>query len=155
MFQFRIDCDPLPWSAAQKGKHGFYDKKSKHKEFVRWQLKGQYRDMPLLGTVSLEFIFFIRIPKNASKALRKEMLNRRVLPTSPDTTNMQKLYEDCLQGIIIDNDRYANKITSVRYYSENPGVTIVVRPWNEEMEKEHEINRSLSEERNKLNWIKV
>lgn len=155
MFQFQIDCIPKPWSAALKGKHGFYDKKAEHKEQVRWQLKGQYRDAPILGTVAIEFIFFIPVPKSTSKALRKDMLNRRVLPTSPDTTNMQKLYEDCLQGIVIDNDRYANKLTSVRYYSEKPGVTIVVRTWQEETDKDHEINRALNQERNKENWIKV
>ena len=100
MIQLQIDCVPLPWSASKKGKYGFYDEKSKHKEFVRWQLKGQYRDTPISGSVSLEFIFFLPIPKSSSKAMRKQMLDRRVLPTTPDTTNMQKLYEDCLQDIV-------------------------------------------------------
>lgn len=132
MIQIQIDCIPEPWSAPLKGKHGFYDKKAPHKEFVRWQIKGQYRDEPLLGHVGLEFIFFIPIPKNTSKAMRRQMLDRRVFPTSPDTTNMQKLYEDCLQGIVIDNDRYSSEITSRRYYSEKPGVTIKVRKLKEE-----------------------
>jgi Holliday junction resolvase RusA-like endonuclease len=136
MIQIQIDCDPTPWSAPSKGKNCFYDKKSKEKEFTRWQIKGQYRDNPIPGWVSLDFIFHIPIPKSTSKALRKQMLERRVLPTSPDTTNMQKLYEDCLQGIVIDNDRYSNKISSVRYYSEKPGVTITIRSWQEEMEKD-------------------
>jgi Holliday junction resolvase RusA-like endonuclease len=136
MIQIQIDCDPTPWSAPSKGKNCFYDKKSKEKEFTRWQIKGQYRDNPIPGWVSLDFIFHIPIPKSASKALRKQRLERRVLPTSPDTTNMQKLYEDCLQGIVIDNDRYSNKISSVRYYSEKPGVTITIRSWQEEMEKD-------------------
>ena len=63
MIQLQIDCEPEPWVAATKGKNGFYDKKSKHKEFVRWQLKGQYRDEPIQGHVSVEFFFFIPIPK--------------------------------------------------------------------------------------------
>jgi Holliday junction resolvase RusA-like endonuclease len=132
MIHLHVDCVPTSWSAAQKGSNGFYDKKAKEKEFVKWQLKGQYRDSPLEGHVSLDFIFFIPIPKSASKAMRKQMLDRRVLPTSPDTTNMQKLYEDCLQGIVIDNDRYASKVSSTRYYSDKPGVWIVVRRWEEE-----------------------
>ncbi len=141
MIHLRLDCVPEPWSASQKGKHGFFDKKSKHKDFIRWQLKSQYRDSPLLGSVSLEFIFFIPIPKSTSKAMRKQMLERRVLPTSPDTTNMQKLYEDCLQGIVIDNDRYVNKNTSQRFYSEKPGVSVIVRTWEEEMNKNYELQR--------------
>ena len=65
------------------------------------------------------------------------MLDRRVLPTTPDTTNMQKLYEDCLQDIVIENDSRCNKITSVRYYAEKPGVIIILRTWEEEMNKYH------------------
>ena len=147
MIHLRVDCVPTPWSASQKGANGFYDKKSKAKEFVRWQLKGQYRDTPLSGHVALDFIFFIPIPKNTSKAMRKQMLDRRVLPTSPDTTNMQKLYEDCLQGIVITDDRYTSKISSTRYYSENPGVWISIRKWQEEQNREHEIPSNT--------WLKV
>ncbi len=132
MIQLQVDCDPEPWSAPRGGKHGFYDKKSKHKDFVRWQLKGQYRETPIQGHVGLEFVFFIPIPKSASKAMKRQMLDRRVLPTSPDITNMQKLYEDCLQGIIIDNDRYSSEITSKRYYSEKPGIFIKIRKLKEE-----------------------
>lgn len=142
MIQLQIECIPEPWSAAIKGRHGFYDKKALHKDQVRWQIKGQYRDLPIQGSVSLEFVFFLPIPKNTSKAMRKQMLERRVLPTSPDTTNMQKLYEDCLQGIVIENDRYVNKSTSQRYYSERPGVLMLIRTWEEEMNKQNEIQRT-------------
>lgn len=135
MIQIQIDCEPEPWSASLKGKHGFYDKKSKHKDFVRWQIKGQYREEPIHGHISLEFIFFIPIPKSASKAMRRQMIDRRVFPTSPDVTNMQKLYEDCLQGIVIDNDRYSSEIHSKRFYSEKPGVTIKIKKLKEEEER--------------------
>jgi Holliday junction resolvase RusA-like endonuclease len=146
MIQLHLDCVPTSWSAPVKGKTHFYDKKAKEKEFARWQIRGQYRDIPLQGFFSLEFVFFIPIPKETSKARRVQMLRRQILPTTPDTTNMQKFYEDCLQGIVIENDRYANKICSVRYYSEKPGVTITVRPWDEEQTKVHQPNQ---------NWIKV
>jgi Holliday junction resolvase RusA-like endonuclease len=138
MIQLQIDCDPVSWSAAIKGRSGFYDKKAKEKEFARWQIKAQYRETPISGHVSLDFIFFLPIPKATSKAMRKQMLERRVLPTSPDLTNLQKLYEDCLQGIVIDNDRYSNKISSVRYYSERPGVKVTIRTWEEEINRSHE-----------------
>lgn len=147
MIHLHVDCNPVPWSAPHFGRNGAYDKKAKDKEFIKWQLKGQYRDIPLSGHVSLDFIFFIPIPKTTSKAMRKQMLERRVLPTSPDTTNMQKLYEDCLQGIVIENDRYASKISSARYYSEKPGVWIVVRPWEEEQNRGHELPQQ--------HWMKV
>lgn len=147
MIQLQIDCTPEPWSASLKGKHGFYDKKSKHKEFIRWQIRGQYRDEPILGHVGIEFIFFLPIPKSTSKASRRQMIDRRILPTSPDITNMQKLYEDALQGIVIDNDRYSSEIHSRRYYSEKPGVTIRIRKIKEE--------KSLGEIPQQEGWLKV
>lgn len=147
MIQLQLDCEPTSWSAPLKGKHGFYDKKSKQKEFARWQIRGQYRDQPLSGFFALEFVFFIPIPKATSKAKREQMIRRQILPTCPDTTNMQKFYEDCLQGIVVDNDRYANKVSSVRYYSTRPGVLISVRAWEEEQGKVND--------KPQPNWIKV
>lgn len=131
MIQIELYGKPACWSASRQGKHGFFDLKSKEKEYARWQIKSQYRDNPLTGPIVLDFIFFVPIPKNTSKALKAQMIRRVVLPTTPDTTNMQKLYEDCLQGIVIENDRQVNRISSVRYYSENPGILITIRRWDE------------------------
>ena len=131
MIQLHLHCDPTSWTPSRIGKSFRYDPKAKQKELARWQIKGQYRDNPIPGHVALQFIFYIPIPKSASKAKRTQMLRGQILPTSPDTTNMQKLYEDCLQGIVIENDRYASDVRSTRRYSENPGVYIGVIPWEE------------------------
>lgn len=131
MIQLQLHGKPVPWSASEKGRYCFYDPKGKEKEYARWQIKAQYRDRPIGGHVALDFIFFIPIPKGTSKAKRAQMLDGRILPTSPDTTNMQKLYEDCLQGIVIENDRFTNRVTSQRKYAEEPGVLIQVRRWEE------------------------
>lgn len=131
MIQLELTGKPVSWSAPTKGKNGFYDKKSAIKEQARWQIKAQYREKPLEGFVAVDFVFFVPIPKGTSKALKSQMLRRMVLPTSPDSTNLQKLYEDCLEGIVIENDRYVNRVSSVRYFSESPGVLISVRKWDE------------------------
>lgn len=136
MIELRLDCDPVPWVAPTKGRNGFYDKKSKEKEFIRWQLKSQYKGRLLTEFVSLDFTFLIPIPKSTSKKGRDMRNARQILPTSPDTTNMQKLYEDCLQGIVIQNDRLSYKITSVRYYSNKPGVEIRVKTRQEELNQQ-------------------
>lgn len=138
MIELRLDCDPTPWVAPTKGRNGFYDKKSKEKEFIRWQIKSQYKGPLLNCFVSIEFVFFIGLQKNLSKRDIKRKLDKEILPRTPDTTNMQKLYEDCLQGIVIENDRLSNKITSVRYYSERPGVAIKIRTWLEELNQQKE-----------------
>lgn len=137
MIQLELNGKPACWSASQQGKNGFYDKKAKEKEYARWQLRAQYRETPIAGFFAVDFVFFIPIPKNTSRAMRAQMLSRKVLPTSPDTTNLQKLYEDCLQGIVVENDRYANRISSVRYYSDRPGVLINLYPWQEYLERRY------------------
>lgn len=148
MIQLWIDTIPVSWSAAIKGKHCFYDKKYKEKEIARWQLKTQYNGEIITGFVSIEFIFYVPIPKSTSKKGRQMRIEGAILPTTPDTTNMQKLYEDCLQGIVIENDRLSNKITSVRYYSDKPGISIIVRSWEEETKREPEMVPQKG-------WIKV
>ena len=50
---------------------------------------------------------------------------------------MQKLFEDCLQGIVISNDNNVVSITSYKCYEETAHVTIIVQDHFEYM-KEHE-----------------
>jgi len=136
MIQLYLECDPKPWSAPQKSGRRFFDIKSKDKELARWQIRQQYRGDPMTCKVMVEFEFYLRIPKGTSKKKLQEMRAGIIRPTFPDCTNMQKLYEDCLQKIIIDNDRQVDRISSIRFYSERPGVAIRVYPWEELRQKE-------------------
>lgn len=131
MIILNIHCDPSPWQAPISGKNGHYDPKAKEKEMARWQIKSLYRGALIAGHYALDFTFHIPIPKSTSKARRTQMLRHQILPTSPDLTNMQKLYEDCLQGIVTENDRYTSAVSTKRIYSEHPGVTIRIIPWEE------------------------
>lgn len=54
------------------------------------------------------------------------MLKGEILPTSCDCTNLQKLYEDCLKGIVIKDDRKVAKIFSEKVYGEKEGVFIQI-----------------------------
>lgn len=126
MIQLELHGKPISWRASQhKGKF-HYDPKQKEKEQAKWQIRAQYRDKPIEGFVNLEFIFFFPIPKSTSRIKRRQMLAGIIPPSSCDTTNCQKFYEDCLKGIVISDDRYSKKITSDKRYSENPGVSIRV-----------------------------
>lgn len=49
-----------------------------------------------------------------------------IIPTRLDCTNMQKLYEDCLKKIVIDDDRNVAKIISEKSYAEREGIVIQV-----------------------------
>jgi Holliday junction resolvase RusA-like endonuclease len=54
------------------------------------------------------------------------MLAGRVIPTRCDCTNLQKLYEDCLKGLIITDDRNVAKIFSEKLYGEKDEIIIKV-----------------------------
>lgn len=128
MIQLELHGKPVPWSASRTNKGHHYDPKAKDKEFAKWQIRAQYRDKPITGFVYLYFTFFFEPPKSASRIQRKEMLSGRLIPTVSDTTNLQKMYEDCLKGIVIEDDRYVSDISSSKRYSEKPGVFIRIVP---------------------------
>lgn len=129
MIQLEVYGKPVPWAASRAGKFHHYDPKAKDKEQARWQIKAQYNDQPYAGAVHLDFTFFFPIPKGTSSVRKRQMLNHVLLPTvKPDTTNMQKLYEDCLKGIVIEDDNAVTDISSRKRYSENPRTLIRVIP---------------------------
>lgn len=132
MIQLELFGDLTAWAAPRLGPHGIaYNPKSKEKELTRWQIKAIYRDNPLAGAIQLDFTFYFPIPKGTSGIRRRQMLAHVILPcVKPDTTNLQKFYEDCLSGIVIDDDRFATDIASRKRYSERPGVLIRVIPLN-------------------------
>lgn len=65
------------------------------------------------------------------------MLDGKIFPTRCDCTNLQKLYEDCLKGIVIKDDRQVIVVTSYKCYGEEEGVDITVQDLFEYF-KEHE-----------------
>jgi Holliday junction resolvase RusA-like endonuclease len=79
--------------------------------------------------VNVDLRFYMPIPVNTSKKKRELMLLGLLRPTStPDRTNMAKLYEDCLQGIVIKNDSQIVGGNISKFYDENPRIEITVEP---------------------------
>jgi Holliday junction resolvase RusA-like endonuclease len=131
MLSFEIFGKPIPWTAPRRGNGHFYASHSEIGEQVKWQLRSLHRDAPLSERVHLDFTFFQPIPKGTSGIRRRQMLAHMIVPqTAPDTTNMQKFYEDCLKGIVIEDDRLVSDVSARKRYSEQPGVLIRVIPWN-------------------------
>ncbi len=131
MIQLELYGKPVYWTASRFcGSHN-YNSMLADKETAQWQIRAQYRDGPILGPIQLDFTFFIPIPKNTSYIRRRQMLAHIILPeVMPDTTNMQKFYEDCLKGIVIEDNGSATDISSKKRYSEKPGVLIRVIAFN-------------------------
>lgn len=127
MIQIELFGKPVPWAAAKVTRRGTYNPKGIEKEAARWQIKAQHRDEPITGDVHLDFTFFVPIPARTSSVKRQQMLHHMIRPrVKPDTTNMQKFYEDCLKGIVIVDDNIVTDVSARKRYSEKPGVLIRV-----------------------------
>lgn len=128
---FHIPFDPVPWAAPKLARYGHaYDIREKDKRAVRYLLKEQYKGDPITNKVRLSFWFNFTPPKSATKAVRVEMLAGRIIPTKCDVTNLVKLYEDCLKGIVIDDDRHVYALEAEKCYKDVAGVKIRVATWN-------------------------
>lgn len=132
MIQFEIYSELLPWKAPRFARGHAYDPIAKQKEHLRWQIRGQYRGEILTCPVSIDFTFYFPIPKATSKTRKRQMLAGIIVPmSSPDATNLQKAMEDCLQGIVIENDRQTVDISSKRRFGETPGAVIRIMSYQE------------------------
>jgi len=131
MITITIPLDPVPWAAPRLSRGRCYDPKEKDKRAARWHVKDQYRMAPIQDYVVLCFIFIFEPPKSASKKRRLDMLAGLIIPTKGDCTNYQKLYEDCLKKIVIEDDRNVEIIGSRKLYGEKGSVVINILTRNE------------------------
>ena len=124
MIEITIPLPPTPWQAPTKGRFVFYDPKETEKRAVRYHVRDQHSSPPITEYTALEFKFTFKPPKSTTKKKRARMLSGEIIPTRADCTNLQKLYEDCLEGIVIDDDRKVAKIFSEKIYGEKDEVLI-------------------------------
>lgn len=126
MIVLNIPLDPVPWASPRLSRGHAYDPREKDKRAVKYLLKQQYDMPPISGYVALFFLYVFKCPKSASKKRRIEMLNGSIIPTKGDCTNYQKLYEDCLKKIVIEDDRNVEIIGSRKLYGEKGHVKITI-----------------------------
>ena len=126
MIDLIIPLPPVPWQAAIKGRWGFYDPKEKEKRCVRYYIKQCYKGDLITDYVRLYFEFFFKVPKSASNKKKMEMLQNKIFPTRCDCTNLQKLHEDCLKGIVIEDDRKVIETHSRKFYAEKESIHIKI-----------------------------
>lgn len=124
--KIEIQGAPVPWAPARYLRHGIsYSPKSKDKKRVIWEVKKQYSGECFKGPVHLEFCFYMPIPKSWSKKKQAKVLSA-AHTNKPDTTNLQKFAEDCLKGIVFEDDKQVWSILSQKVYSDNPRTVIYV-----------------------------
>lgn len=137
MIEIQLDGKPIPWAASRVRKGVHYNPRHIQKLEFQWQIRAQYRSDPIEGYYYINFKYFFQPPASVSKSKRRDMIAGVLAPTSQDTTNLNKFFEDCLKKIVITDDRYVRKICGEQLYADREGVLIQVFPWDEYKCMEH------------------
>lgn len=128
LITLEIPWEPVPWASPKLSRHGAYDPREKDKRAIRQCIRQQYGGEVHVGHYyCIEFEFYFVPPKSASKKKKASMIAGYDHPTKCDCTNLQKLYEDCLKGIVIEDDRYVIDIHSCKLYSDKARAIIHIR----------------------------
>lgn len=128
MILIEISGVPIPWRAhAGYGKRSF-NPRFKEREAFQWQIRAQYNRLePISGPVRTEYTFHMPIAKSTSKIRRLQMLNGMIHHiVRPDATNLLKMYEDCLKGIVFVDDSQVCEISARKIFDERPRVVIKI-----------------------------
>lgn len=87
-------------------------------------------DLPFAGPVVVKIILGMKIPKSASKAKIKKMLDRKIRPTvKPDVDNCAKSIMDALNGLAYVDDNQIVSLFVRKYYTEVPKILVRVAEW--------------------------
>lgn len=127
-----IDGLPVPWKAhAGYGKRSF-NPRFKEKEYYQWQIKSQWnQNIPLAGPIFLKVVYHMPIPLGTSKVRRLQMLNQKMFHIKrPDLDNCNKFLEDCLKGIVFEDDSQVVQIHARKIYSEHPRTVVEIESMN-------------------------
>lgn len=120
---------PINWVHHKGYGNRSYNPKHKEKEQVRWQIAAQFNQKPLGCPIIAHFTFYMPIPIGTSSIRKKEMLCGRIRHTKrPDRSNMLKFYEDCLTGIVIEDDSQIWDGNTTKLFGEAPKVLIRIEP---------------------------
>lgn len=131
-----IEHTPTPWRAHAGYGRRSYDLKAKEKQEYRRQIKAQW-DHPMTHKAVRVFIeYFMPIPKGFSKkALQKIKEGNLHHISRPDVTNLNKLTEDCLKGIVLKDDSQVVDIRGVKHYSPSPRILIFISEVEDESDR--------------------
>ena len=129
MLDLTIPGLPLPWKAPYVGSRGAFSPRYAIKKTIQEHLRKTYQGPLIDVAVRVNMFFFMQIPKSASKKLVQKMISGEERPTAGgDYTNLRKFYEDCLQEIVIVNDRQIVEGDGAKLYSFEPRTVILIRP---------------------------
>ena len=137
MIRIVIEGEPIPKLTHRDRRYGKgkYSSQSRQKE--RWQeevnarlaLSGQAFEELLKGPISLSLAFVMQIPSSWPKKKIVELEQGKMFwhTFKPDASNMLKWLEDCLTGIIWEDDKQVALVHAMKYYGLKPLTEIFIQ----------------------------
>lgn len=113
-----IKGKPVPWKS-----HAGYGRKSfnplwREKESYQENISRDWRKPRISTHVGLDITFWFKIPIGFSKKKRELAITAQLFPTMrPDTSNCVKFLEDCLKGIVMDDDALVVELKARKLYT--------------------------------------
>ncbi len=102
---------------------------------TRALMQAQYKGKPIDYGVFILFEFFVPIPEKWTKKIKEKALSGELYPLAkPDSSNYAKYYEDCMKGIVIEDDCKAVWISPSKHFAKNndPRTEILIKPFDYE-----------------------
>ena len=95
-------------ASLKKNKEGkIYNAKSVYMAACKWKVKIQYRKTAVAVPVVVDYFFGFPIPSSWPKDKQEKAREGGMPYTSrPDYDNLEKLYNDCIKGIVVKDDCY-------------------------------------------------
>jgi len=127
--RIKIDCKPM--GAVRMTQRGKWVNKSAqrylaYKDDVAWQIKSQFNREPIDSPVRVIITFFMPIPKSWTKKRKAQAPGTSHVYT-PDIDNLVKGAFDAANGILWEDDKIVSELDARKVYSEEPGISIVLR----------------------------
>ena len=127
VFVITLPMVPRPWTAPRVCRTHSYSKHSKTKKAMQVALKGAYTGPLISSALICDISFYMPIPSSMPKHLRERALKGLLRPSNkPDRTNMAKLAEDALEGIVIENDKLIVGGNVQKFYGAEPKIIYLI-----------------------------
>lgn len=137
MILIEIDGPPVNWVHHQGYGRRAFNPKYKEREFAQWQMRSQYSNDILTCPLEIHMTFYMAIPKTTSAIRKRQMLlgNMRHIKR-PDVSNLYYFYENCLKGVVIEDDSQVYRYCAEKVYSLKEKTLIKIYPETDQGEKD-------------------
>jgi Holliday junction resolvase RusA-like endonuclease len=116
------------WKSHQGSGRRSFNPLYKEREYMQYELRKQYSGDLLKCPLSISYEFYFQPPISISKKTREAMIRGEIKHTKKvDVTNCLKFTEDCLKGIVIEDDCYVVHESGTKHYGEKCSIIIKIK----------------------------